>query len=72
MQLGRLVDEEPPPLSDADVGRLQQRLRGQWSQQMTLDVAEVNKLITHIRWLERRLRRIEHAVSPLVEAITVR
>ena len=57
------------PLTAANVRAIEQRLRGQWTQQMTMDVAEVKKFIRHIRWHERRLERIEAAISPLVEDV---
>lgn len=38
---------------------------------MTLGKKDVQRLLDEILWLKQRLRRVEHAIEPLVEAITL-
>lgn len=46
------------------------RLRDSWNGSVTLGKKDVQRLLDEILWLKQRLRRVEHAIEPLVEAIS--
>jgi hypothetical protein len=48
------------------------RLCESWNGSVTLEKREVERVIAEIMWLKRRLLRVEHAIEPLIEAITRR
>jgi hypothetical protein len=46
---------------------IQKALRASWSGHLTIEKRDVERLLDEIRWLKRRLRRVEEAIAPLVE-----
>jgi len=69
MPLGNLKDEPPEPMNRDNFIAVQKRLRACWESSVTLDKREVKRLLDEIRWLKRRLRRVEHVLEPMVEMI---
>jgi hypothetical protein len=69
MSLGNLHDEKPEPMNRDDFIAVQKRLRVSWDGSVTLDKGDVKRLLDEIRWLKRRLRRVEEVVEPLADAI---
>ena len=69
MILGTLSDEKPEPMTRDDFIAVQKRLRTSWESSVTLDKREVKRLLDEIRWLKRRLRRVEYVLEPMVEMI---
>jgi hypothetical protein len=68
--LGRLTDELPEPMTRDHFIAVQKWLRDAgWSGSVTMDNQDVQRLIDEIRWLKRRLRRVEFAIEPLAEAV---
>ncbi|MFZ2493470.1 MAG: hypothetical protein WA208_18480 [Thermoanaerobaculia bacterium] len=55
-----------------DYERVQRRVRASFKGDVLVDRADVLLLLDEIRWVKRRLRRVEHVIEPLVEAITHR
>jgi hypothetical protein len=68
-RLGPLVDEDPEPMTRDHFIAAQKRLRESWSGVATFDNRDVRRMLDEIRWLKKRLQRVEHAVAPLVSAI---
>jgi len=48
---------------------VQKRLRASWDGSVTLEKRDVKRLLDEIRWLKRRLRRVEYVLEPMAEAI---
>jgi hypothetical protein len=69
MSLGNLKDEQPEPMNRDDFIAVQKRLRASWDGSLTLDKRDVKRLLDEIRWLRRRLRRVECVLEPLAEMI---
>jgi hypothetical protein len=69
MTLGRLQDETPEPMNRDDFIAVQKRLCASWDGSVTLDKRDVKRLLDEIRWLKRRLRRVEHVLEPMAEMI---
>jgi hypothetical protein len=69
MPLGNLKDEQPEPMTRDDFIAVQKRLRASWESSVTLDKREVKRLLDEIRWLKKRLRRVEYVLEPMVEMI---
>ena len=68
MTLGPFADEPPEPMTRDDFAAVQKRLRDSgWSGNVTLENRDVPRLLDEIRWLKRRLRRVEFAIAPLVK-----
>ena len=66
--LGPLADEAPEPMTRDDFVRIQRRLRDSgWSGSVTIENRDVQSLLDEIRWLKRRLHRVETAIAPIVE-----
>jgi hypothetical protein len=65
--LGPLADEPPEPMTRDDFIAVQKRLRTCWNGCVSLSKTDVQRLLDEIRWLKRRLQRVEHALEPLVE-----
>ncbi len=70
LPLGTLTNEPPEPMTRDDFIAVQRRLRAYWDGTVNLERREVQRLLDEIRWLRRRLQRVEHAIEPLIEAIT--
>jgi hypothetical protein len=48
---------------------VQKRFRESWNGSVTLERKAVERMLDEIRWLKRRLRRVEHVLEPLIEAL---
>jgi hypothetical protein len=70
LPLGTLSDEPPEPMKREDFERVQKAIRATFRGDILIDRADALLLLSEIRWLRRRLQRVEHAVEPLAEAIT--
>lgn len=70
--LGPLADEPPEPMSREDFVAVQKRLKESWDGHITISKREVERMLDEIRWLKRRLQRVEDAVEPLVEYLRAR
>jgi len=69
LPLGNLPEEPPEPMTREDFIAMQKRLRDAWSGHVELDKRDVERMLNEIRWLRRRLRRVEDAVAPLAEDV---
>jgi hypothetical protein len=67
--LGPLADEPPEPMTRSDYERVKTRVHASWNGDLVIDKADVEMLLAEIRWLKRRLRRVEHVIQPLAEAL---
>lgn len=65
--IGPLADEQPEPMGREDFVAIQKRLRDSWIGHVTLEKRDVERLLDEIRWLKRRLQRVEEVIEPLVE-----
>jgi len=65
LPLGQLAGEPPEPMTRKDFIAMQDRLRASWSGHVTLDKRDVEKMLNEIRWLRRRLQRVEEAIEPV-------
>jgi hypothetical protein len=45
------------------------RLKATLNGVVTMDKRDLERLITEVRWLKERLRRVEYALEPLVESL---
>jgi len=69
LPLGPLTDELPEPMSREHFVEVKTRLRDAWIGHVTLEKRDVERLLNEIRWLRRRLQRVEEAIAPFVEEI---
>jgi hypothetical protein len=67
--IGRLVDEDPEPMNRDHFIAIQKRLHAAFNGGVLIDRADALRMLDEIRWLKRRLRRLEHAVEPLIESV---
>lgn len=51
---------------------VQRRLRDSWTGDVTLDKRDVERMLKEIRWLKRRLQRVEEAIEPMVDDLRPR
>jgi hypothetical protein len=65
----RLPDEDGEPMSARQLALIEARLRGEWTTPVHLDRREVVSLVSEIRWLQRRLRRVEFVLEPMVTGV---
>lgn len=65
--LGPFADEPPEPMTREHWTAVTKRVRAAWNGLITLERSDAEALIEEIKWLKRRLRRVEEAVEPLVE-----
>jgi len=52
-----------------DFVAMQRRLRDAWVGHVTLDKRDVERMLDEIRWLKRRLQRVEEVIEPMVEEL---
>ncbi len=69
LPLGPLPNEPPEPMSREDFLAVQARLRASWTGHVTLEKRDVERMLNEIRWLRRRLQRVEEAIQPMVEEL---
>ena len=69
MPIGRLSGEKPEPLGRDDFERIRTTLRQSAMSSIYVPRSDVDLLVREIAWLKRRMRRLEHAVEPVVEAL---
>jgi hypothetical protein len=67
--LGPLADEAAEPMSREDFLAVRNTVRASWSGHVTLDKRHVERMLNEIRWLKRRLQRVEEAIEPMVEEL---
>ena len=70
--LGRLAAEAPEPMTRDDYQRVKTRVHASWNGDLVLPKKDVELLLAEIRWLKRRLRRVENVIEPLAEALSLR
>ncbi|MFZ2493503.1 MAG: hypothetical protein WA208_18650 [Thermoanaerobaculia bacterium] len=69
--LGALAGEPPEPMTRTDFERVQMRMAAWLRVDILLDREDALRMLDEIRWLRRRPHRVETAIEPLVEAITM-
>jgi hypothetical protein len=67
--LGPLAGEGPEPMTRELFVSLQKRIRTSWDGTVTIAKRDLAIALDEIRWLRRRLQRVENAVEPIVEDI---
>lgn len=67
--LGPLVGEDPEPLKAATLCKLERRLRGEWTSPVTVDRHDLAAPVAEVRWLQRRVRRLEYVLEPLADGV---
>jgi hypothetical protein len=67
--LGPLDGESPEPMTGDDFAAIRKRLRDTWTGHVTLEKKDVEQLLEEIRWLKRRLQRVEHVLEPMVNEV---
>lgn len=65
--LGPLSDEPSEPMTREDFVEVQRRQRASWTGDVTLPKPDIERMLNEIRWLKRRLQRVEEAVEPMVD-----
>ena len=64
-----MVGEEPEPMTREHFIDVQKRIHAAWNGGVVIERADVQRMLDEIRWLKRRLRRVEHAIEPLAESM---
>ena len=68
--LSALADEPAEPMTKDEFARMRKQIRANWNGSIVIEKRDVEQLIAEIIWLKRRLQRVEHAIEPLVSALT--
>ena len=70
LPLGPLANEPHEPMTRENFVAVLKHARGSLDTFVTLEKKDVKRMLDEIRWLKRRLRRVEYTIGPLVEAIS--
>jgi hypothetical protein len=68
--LGPIAGEPPEPMTKEQFDAARKRIRESWNGSVTFPKRDAEQLVAEIAWLKRRLQRVEHAIEPLVDALT--
>jgi hypothetical protein len=62
LPLDTLADKPPEPMTREDFVAVLKHVRGSMDTFVTLEKKDVKRMLDEIRWLKRRLRRVEYVL----------
>jgi hypothetical protein len=63
LPLDTLADKPPEPMTREDFVAVLKHVRGSMDTFVTLEKKDVKRMLDEIRWLKRRLRRVEYVLE---------
>lgn len=67
--LGDLPNEPAEPMAEKDLTSLEARLKAEWSPLLPVDRHVLESVVAEVRWLQRRLRTVEHTLAPIAAGV---